>query len=87
MGLLRRSRDGEAAAGRSAAEDGAQEEDGRESERPWLANHILVKIIDKKLRGGRWCPHPVPHLSAVKCMLVPWQLACKTAAAVVFRVS
>lgn len=29
------------------------EEDGREDERPWLSNHIVVKIIDKKLRGGK----------------------------------
>ncbi len=35
------------------ADEEAAEEDGREAERPWLANHIMVKIIDKKLRSGR----------------------------------
>ena len=29
------------------------QQDGREAERPWLAPYILVKIVDKRLRGGR----------------------------------
>ena len=57
MSTLRlvRSRDGE-------ADEEAAEEDGREAERPWLANHIMVKIIDKKLHGGRCVIGNLPAL-------------------------
>ena len=42
------------------ANAGDEEQDGREAERPWLAPHILIKVVDKHLRGGRCarCPSP-----------------------------
>jgi hypothetical protein len=89
---LFRSRDGEAGRGRPSADEEAQEEDGREAERPWLANHVIVKIIDKKLRGGRCAPdqpyretnassgsvRPASH--ALFVVLVMWRLSSPSSA-------
>ena len=89
---LLRSRNGEAGRGRPSADEEAQEEDGREAERPWLANHIIVKIIDKKLRGGRCAPdqpyretnassgsvRPASH--ALFVVLVMWRLSSPSSA-------
>lgn len=84
---LFRSRDGEAGRGRPSADEEAQEEDGREAERPWLANHVIVKIIDKKLRGGRCAPDQPyrevnassgsvrPAFHALFVVLVMWRLS------------